>query len=121
VTWPVRSLLVLDLVVVVAFAAAGRSSHADGITVIGVTTTATPFLAGTVLGWFLARAGSAPVRLRTGVVVWAAAVAGGLLLRAVGGDSPAGSFVVVTAVVLGIGQLGWRLLVPRSIPRTLPP
>lgn len=119
-TWSVRSLLLLDLLVVVAFAAAGRSSHMDGVTVTGVTTTAAPFLAGTVGGWLLARAAQAPTQLRTGVVVWAATVAGGLLLRTTGGDSPAGSFVLVTVVVLGIGQLGWRLLVPRPWRQILP-
>ena len=119
-TWSARSLLLLDLLVVVAFAAAGRSSHAEGVTVSGVTTTAAPFLAGTVVGWGLAGAASAPLRLRTGVVVWAAAVAGGLLIRTVSGDPPAGSFVVVTAVVLGIGQLGWRLPAVWSLRRTPP-
>ena len=42
--------LAADLIAVVAFAATGRRSHAEGLTVAGVAQTAWPFLAGTLVG-----------------------------------------------------------------------
>ena len=44
----------LDAVLVLVFAAIGRRSHAEGLTVGGVLETAWPFLAGAAGGWVLA-------------------------------------------------------------------
>jgi Protein of unknown function (DUF3054) len=44
----------LDAVLVLAFAVAGRRSHAEGVDVSGILRTAWPFLAGAAAGWALA-------------------------------------------------------------------
>jgi hypothetical protein len=106
----VLAALLVDVLCVVVFVATGRSSHAEGLSVLGVLQTAGPFLAGLGLGWVVARAWRDrwPLRWRDGLLVWAAAVVGGMVLRDVLGQGTAPSFVVVAAVVLGVLLVGWR-------------
>ena len=74
--------LVLDAVLVVVFAVIGRSSHAEGLDAAGVWGTAWPFLAGLAIGWVVARAWRHPsAPWPTGVIVWAATLIVGMLLR----------------------------------------
>jgi peptidoglycan/LPS O-acetylase OafA/YrhL len=100
---------VLDLALVLVFVGIGRRSHDEGGAILGSLTTAWPFLAGAALGWLIVRAWRRPLRVvPTGVVVWAAAVVGGMLLRLASGQGVQLSFVLVTAVVLGVFLVGWR-------------
>jgi Protein of unknown function (DUF3054) len=103
-------LLALDVLAVLLFAAAGRRTHAEGISVAGLLGTAWPFLAGTVTGWGIARAWRRPASLSTGLLVWVATVVVGMLLRRVVGDGTATAFVLVAATTLGALLLGWRVL-----------
>jgi hypothetical protein len=109
-----------DVVAVLLFAAAGRSSHAEGVTADGVLTTAWPFLAGAALGWLVVRlwrgawpgpagAGSRHTTL-DGAVVAVLAVAGGMVLRRATGAGTDPAFVVVALLVLEALLVGWRLL-----------
>lgn len=99
----------IDLVCVVVFCTIGRRSHAEGITVAGIAETAWPFLTGTVLGWLLIRGWRRPTAVvPTGVVVWVATVAVGMLLRKATGQGTAVSFVVVASTATAILLLGWR-------------
>jgi len=111
-------VLAVDVAAVLLFAAVGRSSHDEsGATLdgalaglAGLAGTAWPFLVALALGWALVvgrgwRAG----RVRpAGLAVWAATVLGGHALRLLSGQGSAVSFLVVTAVVLGVLLLGWR-------------
>jgi hypothetical protein len=101
-------MLALDVVAVLLFAAVGRRTHAEGVSMAGIVGTAWPFLAGTVTGWCVARAWRRPLLGSTGLVVWAATVALGMLLRQLTGDGTAWPFVVVATAVLGVLVLGWR-------------
>jgi peptidoglycan/LPS O-acetylase OafA/YrhL len=99
----------VDLALVLVFVGIGRRSHDEGGAVLGFLTTAWPFVAGAALGWLVVRAWRRPLRVvPTGVVVWIAAVIGGMLLRLASGQGVQLSFVVVTAVVLGVFLVGWR-------------
>lgn len=101
--------LALDVVVVLAFAVAGRASHAEGLSVLGVGDTAWPFLVAMLMGWVLARLlGLALRSLRAGLIIWPVTIAGGMVLRLLTGDGAAWSFVLVATGVLGAGLLGWR-------------
>lgn len=109
---------VVDIVLIVAFALIGRSSHAEAASPIGLWTTAYPFLAGWAVGWLVVRGWTRPMRLwPTGVVVWVATVAIGMLLRVltgqgdVAGDPLPLSFVVVATISLAVFLLGWRAVV----------
>ena len=64
--------IVLDMVLVVAFAALGRASHAEALDVAGLSRTALPFLAGALLAWItlIMRRGDGTT-LSSGVFVWA--------------------------------------------------
>jgi hypothetical protein len=96
---------------VVVFCAVGRRSHAEGLTVAGLAETAWPFLAGAAVGWLLSRGWRAPTSLTpTGLVVWVCTVAVGMLLRKVGSQGVAVSFVIVAALVTALLLLGWRLI-----------
>lgn len=105
-----RHAWLLDLLVVLAFAAVGRASHAEGLSVPGVLGTAWPFLAGLALGWAVVL-GWRGVQERwwaTGLVLAACCLVGGMTLRRLTGEGTAPAFVLVAAGVLVLGLVGWR-------------
>jgi hypothetical protein len=104
-------MLALDVLAVLLFAAVGRRTHAEGVSIAGIADTAWPFLVGTVTGWGVARAWRRPSSPATGLTVWVAAVAFGMLLRRLTGEGTAWPFVVVATVVLAALFLGWRAVV----------
>jgi len=105
--WPA---LAADVICILVFAIVGRRSHAEGTDLLGVLQTAWPFLAGYALGLTLARAWRHPVARPSALVLWACTVVVGMALRLLTGAGVQLSFVVVTAIVLGVLLLGWRAL-----------
>ena len=102
--------LLLDTVLVLAFAALGRASH-DSDVFAGLWQTAWPFLLGLALGWLLTLGWRAPLApVRTGLGVWAATVIGGMLLRAASGQGTAPAFIIVATVTLLVLLVGWRVI-----------
>ncbi|MFZ0835543.1 MAG: DUF3054 domain-containing protein [Mycobacterium sp.] len=115
----VLSAVVADALGIVIFCAIGRRSHAEGVTVSGVTETAWPFLVGAALGWLLSRGWRCPLAIvPTGVAVWLGTVAVGMLLRKASSGGVALSFVIVASTVTAILLLGWRVLAAVSTGRT---
>ena len=103
--WPA---LAADVICILVFAIVGRSSHAETTDLVGVLSTAWPFLAGYALGLTLARSWRHPVARPSALILWASTVAVGMALRVLTGAGVQLSFVVVTASVLGVLLLGWR-------------
>jgi len=101
--------LAVDVIGVLVFCALGRRSHAEGLSVTGVASTAWPFLTGTAIGWLASRGWRRPTAVvPTGVVVWICTVAVGMLLRKASSAGVAASFVVVASSVTAVLLLGWR-------------
>ncbi len=100
-----------DGVAILAFAAVGRMSHAEDLSLPGVIGVALPFLAGGAVGTLLGRTWRRPAALTSGVWVWLGTVAGGMVLRWVTGGGVQPSFIVVAGVALAVLLLGWRLAV----------
>lgn len=103
--------VLIDVVLVVAFAAMGYATHHGALSPAGVTGTAAPFLlayaatAGVCCVW------RRPMDIvRTALPLWLGTVVGGLILRILLGDSAALPFQIVTAAVLGL-----FLVVPRTV------
>lgn len=110
--WPLA--LAADLAGVLAFAAMGRRSHDEGLTLAGVLQTAWPFLTGTLVGWLAAQGWRRPAALRpTGVVVWLCTVVVGMALRKATSAGTAASFVAVATLVTAALLLGWRAVAGR--------
>lgn len=103
---------VLDLVVIVVFAAIGRASHHESNPVLESLATAWPFVVGAAVGWVITWAVTkhAPLRVRSALPVWVCAVVVGMLLRHTAGRGVAPSFVVVATIFLGLFLLGWRAI-----------
>jgi hypothetical protein len=100
----------IDAVLVLAFVLVGRGSHGENV-LAGAFVTFWPFLVGLVVGWLLVVARRRPAALwPTGVVVWAATLVLGMMLRVVSSQGIAVSFVIVAAVVLAVFLLGWRAI-----------
>jgi hypothetical protein len=102
----------IDTVIICLFAAIGRRSHGETSALLGIATTALPFLAGMATGWLVALLAfrRAPLRLRDGIPVWLCTVAIGMLLRSLTHSGTAPSFILVATLFLGSGLLGWRAL-----------
>lgn len=116
-TRAVATALAADLICVLVFTALGRRNHAEGVSLAGVAATAWPFLAGTLIGWLLARGWRRPAALApTGLVVWVSTVVVGMTLRWATGAGIAVSFILVASLVTGLLLLGWRA-VPAGIRR----
>lgn len=106
---PTAAALIADVVCVVIFCTIGRRSHAEGLTLAGIAETAWPFLAGTGIGWLVARAWRRPLSpAPTGVLIWICTVAVGMVLRKLTGQGVAVSFVIVASLVTAVLLLGWR-------------
>lgn len=106
-----RTALVLDIVLVIVFATIGRASHGENLSPGGLLRTSVPFLCGLVVGWVIA----VVTRLRAlswsgGLVIVAATVAVGMLVRWATGQGVAVSFVIVASCVLTLFLVGWRLV-----------
>ncbi|HSL36451.1 MAG TPA: DUF3054 domain-containing protein [Arthrobacter sp.] len=112
---PARRTAVLagcaDTALILVFAAIGRDAHQRGDIVLGVFSTAWPFLVGAALAWLALRVWRAPLALwPAGVGVWLGTVTIGMLLRAVTGQTVVLPFVIVALLSLGLLLLGYRLL-----------
>ncbi|MDQ2754667.1 MAG: DUF3054 domain-containing protein [Actinomycetota bacterium] len=108
-----RTGLVLDLAAVLVFVGVGSDTHAHGLSLSGVASTAWPFVVGLAFGWLMLslahlRNAASPV---SGLVVALVTVALGMILRVVAGQGIAFAFVLVALGFLGATMLGWRLIV----------
>lgn len=104
--WP---YVAADLVLVILFAAIGRSSHGESRA--GTALTAWPFLVGAIVGWLLSKAWRALASLiPSGVTIWLATVIVGMLLRAATGSGTHWSFIIVATIVNAVFLLGYRVL-----------
>lgn len=109
--------LVVDVALVLLFAAIGRGSHGESV-LGGLAGTAWPFLLGLGTGWLVAlavgrtaRRGVDPRRLvPEGLLIWGGTLVVGMLARVVAGQGTAPSFIIVAGVVLAAFLLGWRAL-----------
>ncbi|GAA4037809.1 DUF3054 domain-containing protein [Arthrobacter methylotrophus] len=101
-----------DAVFILVFAAIGRDAHQRADVLTGVFATAWPFLAGAAIGWLAARVWRAPFRIwPAGVAVWIGTVAGGMLLRAVTGQTVVLPFIIVALISLAVFLLGYRAVI----------
>lgn len=100
----------LDAVAIVVFVTVGRSSHEEGVTLVGVASTAWPFLVGAAVGWAVARLWQRPLRLLSALPVWLGSIVIGMGLRAATGQGTALSFVIVATLFLCATLFGWRLV-----------
>ncbi len=99
-----------DAALILVFAAIGRDAHQRGDIFTGVLLTAWPFLAGAALAWLSVRVRRRPLSIPAGLVVWLGAVAGGMILRAITGQTVVVAFVIVALVSLGLLLVGYRAL-----------
>ncbi|RVW01771.1 DUF3054 domain-containing protein [Rhodococcus spongiicola] len=109
------SAAMIDVLLVLVFAASGRRSHEEALTLAGLATTAWPFLTGLAAGWLvtwqLYRDKFDPLSVfPTGVVAWASTLVVGMLLRVISGQGTAFSFILVAASFLALFLIGWRAL-----------
>ena len=116
----------LDAVCVLAFAAGGRSSHEEAISIGGVAQTAWPFLVGLGVGWLvlLAAARRCGARLDAsgrsrwdhlspvpaGVVLVLASWGLGMALRLLTDQGASGAFPLVALAFLTLTLIGWRVV-----------
>lgn len=103
----------VDAILVLVFCVIGRLSHASGILgdIPGLLHTVWPFLAALTIAYAVLAVFRVPVeRLVPGIAVWALTVVGGLLFRAVSDQGTAMSFVIVTALTLGVLLFAWRIV-----------
>jgi len=113
----------IDVVLVTAFAAAGRATHDEANPFVGALLTAWPFLVGTVVGWAVVRLlrRSWPLEVGPGITVWFSTLVIGMGLRQATGHGTAMSFVLVAAGVLALLIVGWRALAALLLRREAPP
>jgi len=104
-----RAAVLPDLCCVLAFVVIGRASHGEAASIAGLARTLWPFLAGLAAGLAATRGWRRPAAIvPTGVVVWLATVALGMLLRVVSGQGTTFAFTLVALAFLGLFMLGWR-------------
>lgn len=101
--------LVIDLVLVVIFAAVGRASH--GLNALGILSTAWPFLLACLIGWIVVQlAKFAGTGLRAGLAMALVTWLGGIGIRLLSGNTADPAFILVAGATLTLFQLGWRII-----------
>lgn len=103
--------VLVDVVLVVVFAAIGRASHDEGLAPVAVATVAWPFLVGALVGWMLL---VVVIAKRSwwveGIVVWVCTLVLGMMMRVISGGGAQTSFVLVAGLFLALFLLGWRAI-----------
>lgn len=108
---PRGTVIAVDAVLVVVFAAIGYWTHADALTFEGVVSTAWPFLlALAVAHAVLAVAGRPAAEVLSGLLAWVVTVGGGMLVRKATGDGTAVPFIVVATLFNLATLVGWRVV-----------
>lgn len=107
---PIAAALLLDAVLVTAFAILGRASHDEALDAGGILDTAWPFLIGLLVGWVVAGLihKTAPLTWVQALPVWLLTIVVGMVLRQATGDGTAIAFIVVATLTIGVSILGWR-------------
>jgi hypothetical protein len=111
-----RLAAAFDLAVVVVFIVLGRAEHDStaaegGSALTALVTTLAPFAIALGAAWAQPSIRRAPLTLRSGALIWAATLVGGLALRAlVFGDGIAPAFIAVAAGFTALGIIGWRAI-----------
>ncbi|MEE1618358.1 DUF3054 domain-containing protein [Brachybacterium sp. J153] len=101
--------LVGDLLAVLLFVAIGLIQHGTSLTTESIALVGWPFALGALLGHLAIRSWRAPFRLWPhGVFIWAITIAAAMAVRTLFQAGTEVSFVIVTAVTLGVLMLGWR-------------
>lgn len=98
----------IDLACVLVFSVVGLAMH--GSPLGEILDTAWPFIVGLAVAWMTPVRSLPLIIWPSGVVVWALTVAVGLSLRAVTGGGVSGAFPFVTATVLAVLLIGWRVV-----------
>lgn len=102
----------VDLLLLVGFAALGRSSHDEGTPVGGTLLTAAPFVIGYSAGALATGLHRDPLSVSRAAVAWAPSIALALMLRRVVFDRGiAVPFMIVALATTAILLLGWRAAV----------
>lgn len=101
----------IDAVAVGIFAALGRASHSEGLTLGDVAATAAPFWLGTAAGWATCWLGRPRTLLGEGVTVTISTLVIGHLLRALFGQGTQLAFILVSLAFVTLFLVGWRALV----------
>ncbi len=108
--WPQQWTVLVDLVAVLVFVAIGLSAHGHQESAANLAEVSAPFLVGALVGHVLVRLrGVAPTSAASGVVVVAATVAFGQVLRVIFGQGTAVSFIAVSLAFNTFVMIGWRL------------
>lgn len=109
------TVLLVDLVLVVVFAAIGRASHDENV-FAGLAKTALPFLVACGIAWAILLLRRRPVgTMASGVFIWLVTAWGGLALRMASGTSARWPFWIVATVALGVLLLGWRAVMRKKL------
>jgi len=107
-----------DVLCILIFVFVGRRSHQEASALVGLATTAWPFLAGLAIAWIATRAWRKPLQLwPTAVLLWILTVALGLGLRLLSGQGASGAFPLVAAAFLALVLIGWRLIARLALRR----
>ena len=104
----------VDAVAVILFAAVGRLSHGESLSIDGLIDTAGPFLLGVLVAWLVVDWRKLEsYAWQTGLLVLACVIVVGMLLRVAFGQGVEPSFVIVATLVNAALLLGWRFLARR--------
>lgn len=111
-----------DVAVLVVFVVIGRRSHHEDAGVAGFLRVWWPFVLGLAVAWFATGLFRTPLARGRAAVAWLVTVGVGMALRiVVEGRELSVAFTIVTLVFVGVGMVGWRILVAAVLTRRQAP
>lgn len=102
--------LVIDAVAIVGFAAAGRRSHGEGVSAMGVLSVAWPFLVGWAIGAMVSGLVRDPDSANRALKAFGVGIPIAFVLRRLAGGGLAPAFVIVALITTGLLLVGRRQL-----------
>ncbi|MDO5033201.1 DUF3054 domain-containing protein [Corynebacterium sp.] len=100
--------ILIDILALAVFAVLARLAH-GGLSLSTWVDAFWPWAVGALLGWAIVTATRVQGRWREGLVVWASAIIGGMVLWAlVNGRLPHWSFLLVATTMSALLLFGWR-------------
>lgn len=104
--------VIVDVAMLVLFAAMGRASHDEGSALGGTLTVAAPFIIAYVISAASVQIWKRPLSIARAAAAWFPMVILGMILRRLVFDrGTAPAFVIVAFITTGVLIVGWRALV----------
>ena len=110
-----KCAFLIDLLALLVFVLIGRDAHKHSFSLGGIASTLWPFASGLLIAWLvIGLRHTDGATKKSGLIIALVTVAAGMVLRVIGGQGTALTFIVVATTFLSLIFVGWRALASKT-------